>query len=179
MIIWINGPFGVGKSTLAKDLMAVMSNVMLFDPEHVGKMLWQQVPRALHEDEFESEPVWRSTTLHLLRHCYERYSMNIVVPMTLATDVGFDEIVGCLLADGIQVHHYTLMASLECIDARLTKRGERRGGWESQQIKRCLDSLERPKFATHINTDWQLEREVTKRVYGLLQTRVSDRRISP
>ena len=36
MIIWISGPYGVGKSTLAEAIAAKMNNALIFDAEEVG-----------------------------------------------------------------------------------------------------------------------------------------------
>lgn len=37
MIIWINGPYGVGKSTLAEALQQKLPNSFLFDAEQIGR----------------------------------------------------------------------------------------------------------------------------------------------
>jgi 2-phosphoglycerate kinase len=39
MIFMINGAFGVGKTTVANELLKVIENSMLFDPEEVGYMV--------------------------------------------------------------------------------------------------------------------------------------------
>lgn len=39
MMIWINGPFGVGKTTAGKSVVAAQPAFRLFDPEAVGYML--------------------------------------------------------------------------------------------------------------------------------------------
>lgn len=36
MIIWISGPYGVGKSTLAEALEKKIQNALIFDAEEVG-----------------------------------------------------------------------------------------------------------------------------------------------
>ena len=39
VIVWLNGTFGVGKSTTSRDLVARWSGSRVFDPEWVGYML--------------------------------------------------------------------------------------------------------------------------------------------
>ena len=39
MIIWINGAFGAGKTTLADELGGRLPDAVLFDPEYVGYIL--------------------------------------------------------------------------------------------------------------------------------------------
>ena len=36
MIIWLSGPYGVGKSTLAEAMAAIIKNALIFDAEEVG-----------------------------------------------------------------------------------------------------------------------------------------------
>jgi adenylate kinase family enzyme len=52
MIIWLNGTFGAGKTTTARELVATTPGARLFDPELVGYLL-----RAILPD-----TVWRSST---------------------------------------------------------------------------------------------------------------------
>ncbi|MDG3135252.1 adenylyl-sulfate kinase [Streptococcus suis] len=43
MIIWLNGPFGVGKTTLANILHKRIENSYLYDPELLGDFLQHQL----------------------------------------------------------------------------------------------------------------------------------------
>jgi deoxyadenosine/deoxycytidine kinase len=40
VIIWINGGFGAGKTTLAEELHRRRPDAVVYDPEEVGLMLW-------------------------------------------------------------------------------------------------------------------------------------------
>jgi hypothetical protein len=44
VIIWINGGFGAGKSTLAAELVRRVPDAVLFDPEYVGYTRQQSLP---------------------------------------------------------------------------------------------------------------------------------------
>ena len=39
MIAWINGSFGVGKTTIAKILKEKLDNAVIYDPEVIGDFL--------------------------------------------------------------------------------------------------------------------------------------------
>ena len=39
VIIWINGPFGAGKTTVTKQLLQARPALATFDTEHVGYLL--------------------------------------------------------------------------------------------------------------------------------------------
>jgi hypothetical protein len=153
MIIWINGPFGVGKTTLARKLAEVWPKAIFFDPERVGHMLWSQVPKELQQEEFENEPIWIELTFTMARRLHELYGRPLVIPMTLAYAPVFDTIIGGLRRSGIEVHHFALLAEAKTVQQRLLLRGEREDSWESRQVERCLAALHRPIFAHHLHTD--------------------------
>ena len=60
VIIWINGGFGAGKTTLAQELHRRLPDAVVYDPEDVGLMLWVDDGR-LSALEWSSIPVM---TLH-------------------------------------------------------------------------------------------------------------------
>ncbi|MEE3922370.1 hypothetical protein V2I01_41005 [Micromonospora sp. BRA006-A] len=45
MIVWLNGAFGVGKTTTARLLTNALPDARLFDPEFLGSMLTAFVTR--------------------------------------------------------------------------------------------------------------------------------------
>lgn len=50
MIIMINGAFGSGKTTTARNLQKVVPGSMLFDPEEIGYMLRKLIPEEMRDD---------------------------------------------------------------------------------------------------------------------------------
>ena len=56
MIIWINGAFGPGKTTLAKELHRRLPDAVLYNPEDVGLMLWKWMQP---NGDFQHLPSWR------------------------------------------------------------------------------------------------------------------------
>lgn len=57
-IVWINGAFGRGKTTLAEALHWRLPDAMSFDPEYVGYILRMWVP-APDSGDFQDIPLWR------------------------------------------------------------------------------------------------------------------------
>ena len=43
VIIWLNGGFGAGKTTLAEELHGRLPDAVVYDPEDVGIMLWKWI----------------------------------------------------------------------------------------------------------------------------------------
>ena len=58
VIVWINGTFGVGKTTTAQAI-AARTDWRTFDPEHVGFLLAGNM-RDLAFDDFQDLPPWRT-----------------------------------------------------------------------------------------------------------------------
>ena len=58
MIIWINGPYGVGKSSLAENLHERNPHSFIFDAEAVGNAVRDNLPKELFNGYiFESYPL--------------------------------------------------------------------------------------------------------------------------
>lgn len=61
MIIWLNGTFGVGKTTVGKLLTARDSRLRMFDPEWVGYMVANNLIDHRVNDFQQLQP-WRTLT---------------------------------------------------------------------------------------------------------------------
>src|ERR1700728_2530967 len=98
--MWINGGFGAGKTSLAKELCGRLPDAVLFDPEDVGYTLWKWLRPA---GDFQDLPSWRelvvATALSLRRH----HTDTLIVPMTLIRDGYLAEIFGGLAGAGEEV----------------------------------------------------------------------------
>jgi hypothetical protein len=88
VIVWINGPFGVGKTTVATRLRAAILNARIFDPEDIGWIIGR-LPGQGHRD-YQNRLLWRWITRELAR------GRTLIVPMTICEPRYFDEIVGRL-----------------------------------------------------------------------------------
>ncbi|MHC1693739.1 MAG: hypothetical protein AB9835_00380 [Eubacteriales bacterium] len=44
MILWINGAFGSGKSSVAEAIHNKIEKSFIYDPEQVGYFLWENFP---------------------------------------------------------------------------------------------------------------------------------------
>ncbi|GHG01080.1 hypothetical protein GCM10017783_11610 [Deinococcus piscis] len=60
-ILWINGPFGVGKTQAAYALAQRLPGSFVCDPEQLGFALQRMTPPLLRGD-FQDIPLWRSGT---------------------------------------------------------------------------------------------------------------------
>src|ERR1700728_3592580 len=58
VLVWINGPFGGGKTATAFELQRRLPGSIVCDPEHLGFGLRRMLPAALRTD-FQGRPCWR------------------------------------------------------------------------------------------------------------------------
>jgi predicted kinase len=119
VIIWLNGGFGAGKTTLAEELHRRLPDAVVYNPEDVGLMLWRWM--APNED-FQDLPSWRelvvATALSLRRH----HANTLIVPMALIRDAYRAEILGGLADAGEEVLHVFLEVDAGVLRQRLSAR---------------------------------------------------------
>jgi hypothetical protein len=119
VIIWLNGGFGAGKTTLAEELHRRLPEAVVYDPEDVGIMLWKQIGP---NDDFQHLPSWRelvvATALSLRRH----HADTLIVPMSLIRDDYRAEILGGLADAGEELVHVFLQAEAGVLRERLKAR---------------------------------------------------------
>jgi hypothetical protein len=72
--------------------------------------------------------------------------------MTVVNPLYYEQIIGALQRERLQVYPFTLLASRETILRRLRWRGDGSNSWGARHLDRCLNALSDEKFAVHLNT---------------------------
>ena len=156
MLVWINGPFGGGKTASAVELQRRLAGSVICDPEHLGFGLHRMLPRRLPSD-FQDLQAWRSGVHEVLDLVARNHEGPVIVPMTLIDHRYFAQIVGRLRHDGHDVRHFALLARRSTVLRRLNRRGFgfglKRERWAVDRLDDCLARLHEPEFAHHIDTD--------------------------
>lgn len=182
MLIWINGPFGVGKTQVAHELHRRLPGSFVCDPEELGFGLHRMLPGRLRGD-FQDLEVWRRGTFDMIDRVLRASGHPVIVPMTVVDPGYHRETVGALRDAGHPVHHFALLASRETVLRRLRGRvvplvrGE---SWAIAQVDRCLDALRKPEFGVHVPTDGRTVPDIAEsiaRQVGLRLTPSSDGRV--
>lgn len=166
-IIWINGSFGVGKTTIARELAEQLPGAVLFDPELVGSLLREVVPNDLQADDYQDMVLWRDVTTTTAVALVHRTRRQVIIPMTLVVPEYFEIVIGTLRNSGIDVRHFTLRASRDTIHERLRARAITTD-WTWAQIDRCLATVDDPRFARHVETDGRPIADVTNEILNAL-----------
>ncbi|MFD9371453.1 AAA family ATPase [Streptomyces sp. NPDC060020] len=167
MIIWLNGPFGGGKTQTAYEVHRRLPGSVVCDPEHVGFGLHRMLPPALRGD-FQDLPAWRQGVFEVLDLAARRHPGVVLVPMTVTEPAYFAQTVGRLREQGHDVRHFALLAQRETVLRRLRERGLGRGlkrdSFAVARLDGCLEALRAPEFAQHVTTDRLAVSEVAERV---------------
>jgi 8-oxo-dGTP pyrophosphatase MutT (NUDIX family) len=123
-VVWINGAFGAGKTTTARELIELIPNSTLFDPESVGGTLTHLLPakRLAEVGDFQDLPIWRRLVVDTAAAMLAELGGTLVVPMTLLRQEYRDEIFGGLAARRIPVHHLLLAPAETILRERIAGR---------------------------------------------------------
>jgi len=117
MIIWLNGTFGAGKTTTARELAQLVPDARIFDSELVGYLLRQVITEPVAD--FQDLPPWRTlvprTAIEILRHT----GGALVVPQTVLIQRYAHEIFHAFAAESVPVRHFVLHASPEELVTRI------------------------------------------------------------
>ena len=155
MIIFINGPFGVGKTTVAKMLVKAIPNSMLFDAEDVGYFLRHVVKDVEQTSDFQDLAMWRPLVVTTTSMLCETYGRTLIMPMTIWYRPYFIEVIGGIRQFETDLHHFCLTASKETLITRLQKRdtSPKSFAWCMERNERAIEAFQLPVFAKQIVTD--------------------------
>ncbi|WP_415952934.1 NUDIX domain-containing protein [Streptomyces sp. KLOTTS4A1] len=144
MIVWVNGAFGAGKTTTSRELLDLIPNSTLFDPEVIGGALPRLLPpKHLAEvDDYQDLALWRRLVVDTAAALLAEVGGVLIVPMTLLRQEYRDEIFGGLASRRIPVRHVLLAPAETILRARIaggevsdTPDGEPRlRQWSSEHI---------------------------------------------
>ncbi|MCR6486102.1 AAA family ATPase [Amycolatopsis sp. OK19-0408] len=169
MIVWLNGTFGAGKTTTARELAALLG-ARTFDTEFVGYLLRTAFPEPAGD--FQHLPLWRPLVVENTARVHE-HAGTLVVPQTILVEAYAREIFDGLADRGIAVEHFVLHAS----PGELRRRIE---GSEDTAARRWrLDHVERygealpwlRRSATLVDTAAKLPAEVAGEIAARIRGR--------
>jgi hypothetical protein len=169
VLLWINGPCGVGKKTTASELNRRLPGSVVCAPGAVGLAMHRMLPPTVRR-RWQDIPAWRHSVLELLRLTLAGHDGPVIAPATLVNYDHFQEIIGSLRDDGFAVHHFALLAEPATVVRRLRARSlglePRTQPWETEVLGGWLEQLRRPEFAQHVQTDHKTVAQVADIIAG-------------
>ena len=165
MLLWINGPFGGGKTQTAYEIQRRLARSVVCDPEHLGFGLRQMMPPHLRGN-FQDLPAWRHGVIEVMDLVLGKHDGDVIAPMTIIELAYLREILGALQGKGHEVRHYALLAERATVLRRLRGRSLplRPDRFAAAKIDDCLDRLRHDDFAEHIWTDRLTVPQVANRI---------------
>lgn len=117
MIIWLNGPHGIGKTTTAELLADRIDGARIFDPEYVGFILRPTLSEARPVADFREWPPWRAmvaraaTSIHAFLD--DQHDAVLLMPQTVPEQAFWHEIRAEIDSARITLLHITLIADID------------------------------------------------------------------
>ncbi|GAB2953542.1 AAA family ATPase [Streptomyces pseudoechinosporeus] len=136
MIIWLNGAFGVGKTTTANELTTLLPDSRLFDAEQVGYMLRHVLGKPARD--FQDFPPWRGLVVETARQVLDYVGGTLVVTQTVLEKPYWGEIRTGLAQAGIPLRHFVLHTDhntlVERIQDDMDPEGADARGWRLDHL---------------------------------------------
>jgi gluconate kinase len=146
VIIWLNGGFGAGKTTLAEELHRRIPDAVVYDPEDVGLMLWKWLEP---NDDFQDLASWRELVVATAVSLRKHHAETLIVPMSLIRDAYRAEILGGLRDAGEEVLHVFLEADSSVLQERLSTRVRSTNdqGWDEPTLDWAVTRIDAAALA--------------------------------
>lgn len=106
-VLWLNGPFGGGKSTTAIHVLAQDPSWHLFDPEWVGYMLRANL-HGVEFSDFQDLHAWRSLVPKVAHEVAALVGRDLLAVQTVLNENYWRQIRQGMSALGLQVVHVLL-----------------------------------------------------------------------
>lgn len=168
MILWIDGPYGVGKSTLAEALHGLRPESLVFDAEEVGNAVRDNLPTNTYSEVFEGYPLWFEFCSELLLEISKSFLGDIFIPMTLIYPDSFEKAAAPLREYGIDIRHILLESDYETVRGRILERGEDEDCWCIENIGLCLENQAKFKDVIRIKSVGAAAKELAEEVLRLI-----------
>jgi RNase adaptor protein for sRNA GlmZ degradation len=143
MMIWINGTFGVGKTTAGKALVEAQPTLRLFDPEAVGYMLMHSLKDQVFND-FQDLPAWRALVPATAFEIRRQTGQHLVAVQAVLRQDYWEELRASFRGLSDQVVHVVLDANEVALRNRIEKDQVELSGrqWRLDHIERYAAARE-------------------------------------
>jgi hypothetical protein len=140
VIVWLNGTFGVGKTTTAAELVRSIPGAHFFDPEQVGVMLRHAtgLPKV---GDFQDWALWRALVVETVTRLAGQVGGVLVLAQTVLVEDYWQEIRAGLETAGIPLHHFVLHADRATLVRRIEGDAQPSSPWRLHHLTAYQDAL--------------------------------------
>jgi adenylylsulfate kinase-like enzyme len=118
VIVWLNGTFGAGKTTTARQLVDALPDARLFDPEHVGYLVAAHLRDREFTDFQQLEP-WRTLVPVVMAEVSRFTGQGLIAPQTVLVEGYWHELRQGFVEHALEVFHVLLDAEPAALEARI------------------------------------------------------------
>jgi hypothetical protein len=119
VIVWINGPYGGGKTATARLLVNLLPNAAVFDSEEVGFMLRHVLAPRRPVKDFQDWRPWRELVVASLVAVGEYLESDLIVPQTVLREDYWSEISAGLAAADVELRVFTVHSEADELERRI------------------------------------------------------------
>jgi shikimate kinase len=137
-VVWLNGPFGGGKTSVARSLVALRQSAVLFDPEPLGESLLTAAPDV---DDFQDLPEWRELVIAGAARLAREGAELLIMPISVLDAGRARELRAGLEGQALTVRHVLLDVPEQELRRRIaadTEEPEAAARWRRSQLPRFL-----------------------------------------
>lgn len=165
MIVFLNGPFGVGKSTTARILATLLPGAVHYNPEHIGAGLRMALGPLYSVEDYQDLAAWRRL-VPVGARLYRLRNRTVVMPMTVWRRDYLDELVARLRRVDGDLRLFQLTAPADEIRARVLGRPDARGNhdWWWSHLESGLAMANDTAFGELVDTAGQSPLQVASAI---------------
>ena len=170
VILFINGPFGVGKTSVSKLLVKKIPDAMLYDPEVIGAVFKRVLAPFKKVEDYQDYALWRTLLVAGVRLLRKTSARTLIIPMTVWRRDLFDQVITGLRRLDEDLACFRLTASRDVLMDRISSDTEDREAraWRTSRVEVCMKASSDPAFGTEIRTDDCTQVEVADRILKCL-----------
>jgi hypothetical protein len=156
-VLWVNGPFGVGKSTAAACVAERLDGACLFNPEDVGGVLRRSLGNIA---DYRVWPEWRRLVVAFLDELTKTHRW-VVVPMCVSHRQQWTEIADAIASVGVPLAAAVLIGDEDALIQRIS-RSDVEDHTKRFRLARLHEELEAltPDFGKLVDTTYRSTDEV-------------------
>ena len=170
LIVFVNGPFGVGKTTTARLVGKRLGRAVIFDPEFIGMLLHRFLKDISGVEDFQDYKLWAPMTAYCARIISRLTRRPVIIPMTISNKRRWHYITRTVGADDRTVICVRLTCSEEVLRQRILDRPHEGGPhkWCLSHIPDGVRLMPDPDFGTAVDVENNGPEEAADIVCSLL-----------